>query len=189
MKKKIILIMTTALLLGGSIGFAAASSSLIGSKVQGLFTVKKADGTKIGEAVIINGSAFAPVRSISEATGTELSVEGKTIIMGSKSNTASANGETTTAETVNSTAELQIERTKVVTDIETHEKQIKGYNDNILPTYKSLADELANNGTLGQRAADDYAQFKKQVDTWEAELKVLKTRLVEIDSQIRVLNP
>jgi hypothetical protein len=74
LKKKIIIITTAALMLGDSVGFAAASSPLIGAKVQGLFTVQKVDGTKIGDAVIINGSAYAPVRAISEATGTGLKV-------------------------------------------------------------------------------------------------------------------
>lgn len=100
MKKKILFITTFSLLLGSSIGFAAASSPLIGAKVQGLFTVQKADGTKIGEAVIINGSAYAPVRAVSEASGAELTVEGKTIIMGSKPETTPATSETTQTEQV-----------------------------------------------------------------------------------------
>ncbi|OKP81840.1 hypothetical protein A3844_24970 [Paenibacillus helianthi] len=84
MKKKIIGIAAAALLLGGSIGFAAASSPLIGAKVTGLFTLQYTDKTKIADAVIINGSAYVPVRKLAEATGTELTVEGKTITLEDK---------------------------------------------------------------------------------------------------------
>lgn len=129
--------------------------------------------------MIVNGSTYAPVRAVAEATGSKLTVEGKKIIMGdtSTSTTSAPQGETAVKE-------LQAARDKVVADIESHEKQIKGYKDNILPTYKSLADELANSGTMGQRAADDYAQFKKQVETWEAELTFLQARLAEIKAQL-----
>lgn len=61
----------------------ADSSSLIGQKVQGLFSVEKS-GSKVADAVVINGTAYAPVRAVSEATGAELSVEGKRIIIKEK---------------------------------------------------------------------------------------------------------
>ncbi|WP_342437817.1 hypothetical protein NSS79_34090 [Paenibacillus sp. FSL L8-0436] len=97
MKKKIIGIAAAALLLGSSIGYAA-SSSLIGAKVTGLFSVEQ-NGKKIADAVIINGSTYIPVRALSEATGTELTVKGKTITMESKAN-AIAETDTTVAEPV-----------------------------------------------------------------------------------------
>lgn len=46
---------TGALLFGGVSAFAA-SSGLIGQKVQGLFTIEKA-GVKVADAVVIKGSA------------------------------------------------------------------------------------------------------------------------------------
>lgn len=82
MKKKIVGIVAAALLLGGSIGFAA-SSSLIGAKVSGMYTIKQA-GKKIADAIVVNNSAYVPVRTMSEATGAGLTVEGKTIILESK---------------------------------------------------------------------------------------------------------
>ncbi|WHY17979.1 hypothetical protein QNH28_21105 [Paenibacillus sp. G2S3] len=82
MKKKIVGIVAAALLLGGSIGFAA-SSSLIGAKVSGMYTIKQ-DGKKIADAIVVNNSAYVPVRTMSEATGAGLTVEGKTIILESK---------------------------------------------------------------------------------------------------------
>jgi hypothetical protein len=81
-KKFISGVIVGALLFGAVPTFAA--SGLLGQKVQGVFTVEK-NGTKISEAVVINGSAYAPVRAVAEATGVNLKVEGKKIIMSSES--------------------------------------------------------------------------------------------------------
>ncbi|MEK5417020.1 hypothetical protein [Paenibacillus sp. FSL L8-0708] len=180
MKKKIIIITSAALMLGGSIGFAAASSPLIGAKVQGLFTVQKGDGTKIGDAVIINGSAYAPVRAISEATGTELNVEGKKIIMGDKadaSNVISTNNNTITdAES----------REKIVAAIKQKEFNITDLEKTI-GIYESMAKEMENNGDLGKRAAESAEEYKKLVEQRKDELADLQKQLAEIDAQIAEL--
>lgn len=172
MKKFISGFVVGALLFGGVSAFAA--SGLIGQKVQGLYSIEKG-GAKVADAVIINGSAYAPVRAVAAATGAGLTVEGKKIIMGE------------TASAADPLTDLNTKRESLVEQIAAHEKQIKGYNDNILPTYKSLADELAGNGSLGQRAAEDYAAFKKQVDTWNVELATLQQQLTDLDAQIAAL--
>jgi uncharacterized protein YukE len=173
MKKFVSGLIVGVLLFAGASAFAD-SSSLIGQKVQGLFSVEK-NGAKVADAVIIDGSAYAPVRSVAEAAGVTLQVEGKKIIM------------TNNANVIDPLVELNAKRETLVEQIATHEKQIKGYKDNILPTYESLAEELAGNGSLGQRAAEDYAAFKKQVDTWESELATLKQQLTELNAQIAEL--
>lgn len=172
MKKFISGFIAGALLFGGVSAFAA--SGLIGQKVQGLYTIEKS-GAKVADAVIINGSAYAPVRAVAAATGAGLTVEGKKIIM---QDSVSVRTPLT---------DLNAKRESLVEEIAAHEKQIKGYNENILPTYKALADELASNGSLGQRASEDYAQFKKQVDTWESELTTLQQQLTDLDAQIAAL--
>ncbi|MGV2794754.1 copper amine oxidase, partial [Clostridium perfringens] len=58
-----------ALLFGGIPTFAAAVKSIMGAKVTGVYTVEQG-GQKIAEAAVINGSTYAPVRAIAEATGT-----------------------------------------------------------------------------------------------------------------------
>ncbi|MEK3796108.1 hypothetical protein MKX42_30665 [Paenibacillus sp. FSL R7-0204] len=78
MKKFISGFVAGALLFGGVSVFAA--SGLIGQKVEGLYSIEKG-GAKVADAVIINGSAYAPIRAVSAATGATLSVEGKKIIM------------------------------------------------------------------------------------------------------------
>ena len=79
MKKIFIGAIAGALLLT-SVSAFADSASLVGKKVQGLFTVEQ-NGKKVADAVIIDGVAYAPVRAVSEAAGVELKVEGKKIIM------------------------------------------------------------------------------------------------------------
>lgn len=82
MKKFVAGVIVGGFLLAGASAFAD-SSSLIGQKVQGLFSVEKA-GTKVADAIVINGTAYAPIRAVSDATGTELAVEGKKIIIQEK---------------------------------------------------------------------------------------------------------
>lgn len=66
--KKFISGVIVGVLLLTSVSAFADSASLIGQKVQGLFSVEK-NGVKITDAVIIKGTAYAPVRSISEVMG------------------------------------------------------------------------------------------------------------------------
>lgn len=79
MKKLITGAIAGALLLT-SVSVFADSTSLVGKKVQGLFAVEQ-NGSKIADAVIIDGVAYAPVRAVSQAAGVQLTVEGKKIIM------------------------------------------------------------------------------------------------------------
>jgi hypothetical protein len=79
LKKFVSGVIVGVLLFAGASVFAD-SASLIGKKVQGLYTIEKS-GKKVADAIIIDGSAYAPVRAVAEATGAGLSVEGKKIIM------------------------------------------------------------------------------------------------------------
>ncbi|MCE3202468.1 Atg14 domain-containing protein [Paenibacillus sonchi] len=85
MKKFIAGVIVGGFLFAGASVFAD-SSSLIGQKVQGLFSIEKA-GTKVADAVVINGTAYAPVRAVSDATGAGLTVDGKRIIIQEKEET------------------------------------------------------------------------------------------------------
>ncbi|KGE20062.1 hypothetical protein [Paenibacillus wynnii] len=98
MKKFISGVIVGLFLFAGASVFAD-SSSLIGQKVQGLFSVEKS-GTKIADAVIINGSAYAPVRAVAQAAGVELTVEGKTIKMSQEPQVVSSSVSATPAPSV-----------------------------------------------------------------------------------------
>lgn len=135
MKKKIIGVVAAALLVGGSIGYAA-SSSLIGAKVTGLFTINQ-NGKKIADAVIINGSAYAPVRAISEATGTGLTVEGKTINMESKSEAISEGSTTVATQRELTDAEKEVLRKRLAAG----ESALVKYREVIAQTEAEIAAE------------------------------------------------
>lgn len=166
MKKKIIGITVAALLLGSSIGFAAASSPLIGAKVQGIFTLQNADGTKIGDAVIINGSTYAPVRALSEATGTELKVEGKVITLVDSIESSPAIGETTQAEPAATTASAvtltQEEKDILLRRITNGERGLVAAQEDLVRTRERLA-----------------------ASTDTAEIQRLKKRIAEIEAGIK----
>ncbi|UQZ32145.1 hypothetical protein C2I18_00405 [Paenibacillus sp. PK3_47] len=182
MKARIASIAAVTLLLGGAAGFAASSSPLIGAKVEGVFTVQKADGTKIGDAVIINGTAYAPVRAISETTGTELSVEGKKIIMKGGMNVTPAVSEVKQTER----GEIEAHKAEVEAELAKAAAQITDLEKNVIPPLEAAAKELANKGTLGKdvRAlADEYqtqlADRKKELVFFQTELSRIKTLLGE----------
>lgn len=126
MKKFISGVIVGALLFSGVTVFAD-SASLIGQKVQGLFTIEK-NGKKVDDAIIINGTAYAPVRSVAEASGAKLTVEGKKIIM-----------EDATTPTEKRSAELEAELDKTTAEIERITAGIKDLETNVIPPYEAMA--------------------------------------------------
>lgn len=64
--------------------YADDIKSLVGSSIQGEAPVI-ADGKNVGNAIIVDGKSYAPVRSISEAAGFDVKMENKQIIMTQKS--------------------------------------------------------------------------------------------------------
>lgn len=179
MKKKIVGVASAALILGSSIGYAA-SASLIGAKVTGVFSVQQ-NGKKIADAVIINGSTYAPIRAISEATGTDITVRGKSIILGSKS-AATTEPDTTVAEPI----DLKAMKARLESEMEKKMAHISDLEKNVIPPLESMAKELSNSGTIGedrQKSADEYnallAKRKKELAFLQAELIRIKTLLGE----------
>lgn len=178
MKKFISGIIVGVLLFTGASAFAD-SVSLIGQKVQGLFTVEKS-GAKIADAVIINGTAYAPVRAVSEATGATLIVEGKKIILG------------TEQEAVNKVSSSNLDSLKnqkdlLLYEISKRESGIKGTEQETIPFHEQMAKELANNGSLGKQHQDAVDRYKKEVEQMKNELVELKQQLADLDVQIAAL--
>lgn len=163
MKKLLTCVLAGTLLLTGVTAFAA-SNSLVGQKVQGLFTIEQ-DGAKISDAVIINGTAYAPVRAVSEAAGVDLKVEGKKIIM-------SESVEPTPTPTPSATA---------VTNRPTISEEQAKENKKI-----SLTGKLA---TLSGKIAMAEAQLKDKPDNAELQQKVidLKAEYSELQAQLAAL--
>jgi hypothetical protein len=175
MKKFISGVLVGALLFGGASAFAD-SVGLIGQKVQGLFSIEK-DGKKIAEAVVIKGTAYAPVRAVAEATGSNLTVEGKKIIMG-ENNPSSGT----------LTSELQAERIKIAAEITRLQTGITDIESNVLPGLREQAEILGTNGAVGERAKETVAKYEAQLQSDKDELTALQTQLAEIDAKIAHLS-
>jgi hypothetical protein len=162
MKKKIVGIVAAALLLGGSIGFAA-SSSLIGTKVSGMYTIKQ-DGKKIADAIVVNNSAYVPVRTMSEATGAGLTVEGKTIILESK-------------ETEKAALKASIAAAKLRERLAGAESSVQVLKEAIQLVETTAADLTS---AADQEARRNYiAELNKRVAFMETEIAQLKEQLGE----------
>lgn len=113
----------------------ADSSSLIGQKVQGLFSIEK-NGIKVADAVIINGTAYAPVRSVSEVAGVSLNVEGKKILMVTTTSTSDAEV-------------LSVELSRLNADVQSYQANIDRTNTyEIAPREKRLVElKASDNGS------------------------------------------
>lgn len=184
MKKFVSGVIVGLLLFSGASVFAD-SVNLVGQKVQGLFSVEKG-GKKIADAVIINGSTYAPVKALADATGAKLDVKGKTITVQENE----SGGTASTGTSIASSTKLENFKNKralVSYEISKREAGIKGTEEDTIPFHEKLAEELANNGTLGQQHRDAVISYKKVVEKMKAELVTLKQQLTDLDSQIAEL--
>ena len=166
MKKLISGAIAGALLLT-SITVFADSASLVGKKVQGLFTVEQ-NGTKIADAVIIDGVAYAPVRAVSQAAGVQLTVEGKKIIMKDSEldTTKDEPVATATPETVTPLDDAAIKRKLI-----SLESQYQALSTSIVLMRlqeKNNPNDTVNNQKL-KEAQTKYDEIKAEYDKLKAE--------------------
>lgn len=159
-----------ALLFGGASAFAA-STNLIGQKVQGIFSIEKS-GQKVSDAVIINGSAYAPVRAVAEATGTSLTVEGKKITMGDST--------TVSASNQGKLDELNFQRTVIVRKISEAEGGVKMYETTYLPSAQQYYENY--------KGTESEQQYKNWLDARNAEYEQRKADLAELQQQLKELD-
>ncbi|MBP1905509.1 hypothetical protein J2Z32_002139 [Paenibacillus turicensis] len=155
MKKFITGIVVGALLFGAIPAFANSVKSLIGTKVTGIYAVEQ-DGKKLTDGVVLNGSAYVPVRVIAEATGTGLTVEGKTIILEGKSKLPQQ-------PIINNT-----KRDELIEDLKSREVHTARYKEVI----KQTEDEIAE------------TQDKTKIEGLEAYKKDIQERLLSVEKEI-----
>lgn len=170
MKKKIVGIAVAALLFGSSIGYAA-NSSVIGAKVTGLFTLQYPDKTKIADAVIINGSAYVPVRKMAEATGTELTVEGKTITLGDKTSAIAEPG-TAVAEPITTPEPTEAQRILTEGEKATLRERL-AKNEAVIAKCNEV---IAQTETIIKTLTDE-----EEIKGHEDYIKVLKSRISDTE--------
>lgn len=178
--KKFVSGVIVGVLLFASASVFADSTSLIGQKVQGLFAVEK-NGAKVADAVVINGTAYAPVRAVADAAGTKLTVEGKKIIMSGTD--AASTKENSTSVGKPSETDLQAERTKLAADIEKKKAVITDFKSSQVDIWDTLIAENPNSTTIPK-----WQGTKKESETMlkqmEAELGEMQARLAAIDAQL-----
>ncbi|WP_375104950.1 hypothetical protein ACDZ28_13675 [Paenibacillus sp. RS8] len=170
MKKFIAGVIVGGFLFVGVFAFADGSS-LIGQKVQGLFSVEKA-GTKVADAIVINGTAYAPVRAVSDATGTELTVEGKRIIIQEKE----------VQPTVRNTSvsdQIKVTRILEIT------KSIEASQSEITKVRSDLAAEKVKLGNAQTDSEKENTSFSIQM--LESRLEILNTLLTQAQTKLAEL--
>ncbi|MHA6530175.1 hypothetical protein [Paenibacillus sp. BAC0078] len=164
MKKFISGVIVGALIFGGVSAFADGVG-LVGKKVSGTYTVVK-DGKKIADAAIIDGSAYAPVRAISEAAGVPLSVKGKEILM-QGSNVVEGNvGQDATKE-------------EIIAAIEKKKEQIKTLNEVSINTWESLIKENPKSTSI--------PNWQTALDRSKAQLQTLQQELADLEAQLAAI--
>lgn len=81
MKKYFAAFLAGALFTLSATAFADEVINLVGQKVQAVNEVSIKDGEKVGAGIIVDGKTYAPVRSIGEAAGFSVELEGKDVIL------------------------------------------------------------------------------------------------------------
>jgi hypothetical protein len=171
-----------ALIFGGVPTFAAVKS-IIGAKVTGVYSVEQ-NGKKIADAAVINGSTYAPVRAIAEATGTSLTVEGKRIILDvNEGGSVPLEGDALSPEELELTNQIQKLRREVLTNhqfIESENETIKMYEDKIAEensrTEKVPSRIEGLNANIA-KSKERIAEYQTKIDFAETEIKQLEAIL------------
>lgn len=195
MKKKLIIVTTMALsLFSGAAIAGAAGTGLLGAKVQGLFSVE-VNGKEINDAVVINGSTYIPVRSLSESLGAGLSVTGKKVVITTETQSP------TEAEIVQQGKKngIKSQINSKQLQIENLQKQI-GYYQGYYNDAKSTFDKNANdpiykeNGVKFEDSAayrvltDQMDRYQAEIDKMDSEVNQLNTDIDDLTAQLNDLN-
>ncbi|OKP91836.1 hypothetical protein A3844_01610 [Paenibacillus helianthi] len=170
MKKRIVGAVAVVLLLGGSIGFAAGTS-LIGAKVTGTYEIEQG-GKKIADAAIINGTAYVPVRIMSEATGTTLSVDGRKITLEKGKDLT-----TIISESLQDTVEMQLVQKK---------NQLAKNEDTLKILAKTLSDgyeDEKNSNYYKFESTEGYARTTAEIKRLTEENEKLKDEIAALEAQ------
>ncbi|MNK96987.1 hypothetical protein D3C87_1172990 [compost metagenome] len=123
-------IIVGALLFAGTSVFADAAKSLFGKKVDGVYEVYY-NGKRLNDAPTIAGSSYLPVRSLSDAAGISVNVEGKKISL--------------TKQVTEVAASTSTDSAAVQAQINNLTEEIKWFNFDIENTEKSEIPSLQKN--------------------------------------------
>lgn len=178
--KKVIYSVLTGTLLFGSVAAVsyAAANSLIGKKVQGVKAVT-VNGKAVKDAVVIDGTTYAPVRSFSEAAGYALNIEGGAVKL-------------TTTETVTDEDQI-VSELKIKDQIQTLQFNIKQYQSNIdadnevIKQVQASIDHLTELSKTNDIPFFDLSAEKQKIEDKKAEIADLQKKIDFANAEIAQL--
>lgn len=176
MKKFIAGFIVSALLFGAIPAFADGVKSIFGAKVTGIYTVQKPNGEKVADGAVLNGSAYVPVRAMSEAVDRKLTVDSKKKVI--------------VLEDVQSSEEsyvLQSKKNILTEKITALDNSIVMYETDAIPRAKERLEGSITDVEKNQRK-EFLDGLNKQLDQYKSELADLQKQLAEIDAKIMELN-
>lgn len=141
----------------------AATSSLLGSKVDKVITVKL-DKVKLGDAIAIDGTSYLPIRSLSNALDVGVNYSSSEINLTSGKGDTTMEDVPTTPRTAEENAALakkqdeeEKEKTKVLNDLNTKKSSLE---TKIAETERAIA---SNTNTTYIRLVDELKLFEERL--------------------------
>ncbi|WP_348624282.1 hypothetical protein ABFT51_03490 [Paenibacillus peoriae] len=176
MKKIVAGFLAGALFTIGATSFADEIESLVGKKIQSETSVS-VNGKELDKAIVVEGKSYAPVRSIGEAAGYTVTVEGKNVVLkdGTKKDGAA---KLNTAEVKEKYRLEKIESYK--TALAENNKKVQELKD-FISDKKDKADkattdkEKADYSEIISRYEQQLADYENTVKDIEANLAKLQT--------------
>lgn len=174
----------------------AATSSLLGTKVDKVMTVKL-DNNKIGDAVVIKGVSYLPVRATANAFNAEVAVNSSEINLTSEDIDTGMNvvPEVEKVDIVALSAEIRVLKKNiqnakdVLSNKASGERSIVSLEENIQMLYRLRDNNLP--GYSEDRITNIQAQIdktKKNLSDAETNLPIWEVELVVLEAQLAALN-
>jgi hypothetical protein len=187
MKKYFVGFLVGAILTMSTSVFAEEIKSLIGQKVQGTAVVSL-NGKDVGSAVIINGTSYAPVRVIGEASGLNVGYDSGVVKLSDTepvqtiAPTETPSASATPIPTATPTRSTKSTAEDIKLEIEQYKKTIKVTNEAI-DTMKTSISSGNYSGEKLQYLNDHLAIAEKRVSDAQNQIKILEARLTEVQGQ------
>ncbi|MBQ4899369.1 hypothetical protein KB559_11025 [Paenibacillus sp. Marseille-P2973] len=166
-------------------GVSAATNSLIGKKVQAVVSVK-VDGKQVKDAVVIDGTTYAPVRSFSEASGYSVKVSKGEVLL-------------TTTETINRSEEEVVRELKIKNQLNILENNITfwkaslvGHEETAARARKSIEEAIDWNATKPADAPTmtttgsqtKLIEAETAIDDLKAKIKAAEAEIKQLEAQL-----
>lgn len=181
--KKLVYSSVAALFVLGSltVGVSAATNSLIGKKVQAVISVK-VDGKQVKDAIVIDGTTYAPVRSFSEASGYSVKIGKGEVLL-------------TSPETINRTEEEVVAEIKIKNQLNVLQNNVVfwkaslvGYEETAAQARKSIEDANVWNANRADDVPElDSTSAQKKLSEAEAAIADLQSKIEAAEAEIKQL--